>query len=310
MNVTIRQLQAFVFVVRFGSFTKAAQEMYLTQSAVSLLVRELETILNARLIDRTTRNIQVTEVGKEFFAGAERILGDLEHVVTNVNQLVAKQRGRVVVTAPLILSSTFLPGIIAAFKKRYPGIELVLKDSLPDQVLPQVITAAADIGIGTFHRQEHGLHTQLLYKESLGVALPKAHPLSKAARLTWRDLKGMPILTLPRGSIFRELTEQGFRAAGLEVEPTFEATYVGTLIGLVRADLGIAIVPGSATALVDTASISWKQLEAPIVEREVLLVHRGTASISPATEAFADFLTQRASSLLRYQVRAQNSQSR
>jgi DNA-binding transcriptional LysR family regulator len=296
MNVTIRQIQAFVFVVRHGSFTKAAQEMFLTQSAVSLLVRELESVLNTRLIDRTTRNIQITEVGKEFFAGAERILGDLEHVVTNVNQLVAKQRGRVIVTAPLILSSTLLPEIIAAFKKRYPGIELVLKDSLPDQVLPQVITAAADIGIGTFHRQGHGLHAQLLYKESLIAALPKLHPLSKASRLTWRDLQGMPILTLPRGSIFRELTEEGFRAAGVTVEPTFEATYVGTLIGMVRANLGIAIVPGSATALIDTATSTWKPLEGPIVEREVLAVHRGSASISPATEAFADFLTQKASS--------------
>jgi len=307
MNVTIRQIQAFVCVVRHGSFTKAAQEMFLTQSAVSLMVRELETILNARLIDRTTRSIQVTEVGREFFAGAERILADLEHVVTNVNQLVAKQRGRVVVTAPLILSSTLLPKIIAAFKKRYPGIDLVLKDSLPDQVLPQVLTAAADIGIGTFHRPEHDLHTQLLYKESLGAALPKTHPLNQAARLTWQDLQGVPVLTLPRESIFRELTEQGFRAAGLEVEPAFEATYVGTLIGLVEAGLGIAIVPGSATALVDTGNISWKQLEAPIIEREVLLVHRGPASISPATAAFVDFLIERTDSFLRQKLAAHHA---
>lgn len=266
--------------------------MHLTQSAISLLVRELETGLNARLIDRTTRNVQVTEVGKEFFAGAERILGDLEHLVTNVGQLVAKQRGRVVLTAPLILSSTFLPNIIAEFKKQYPGIELVLKDSLPDQVLPQVITTAADIGIGTFHQEEHGLHAELLFKDSLVAVFPAAHPFSEAARLTWSDLDGMPILTLPRDSIFRELTEQGFRAVGLVLDPAFEAAYVGTLIGLVRAGLGIAIVPGSATAVTDSLNIRWKQLEAPVVEREVMIIHRGRGSISPATQAFADFIAQ------------------
>lgn len=300
MNVTLRQLHAFVLVARFGSFTKAAQEMHITQSAVSLLVRELEIILDARLIDRTTRSARITEVGKEFFAGAERILGDLEHVVANVDQLVAKQRGRVVLTAPLVLSSTFLPGIIAAFKKLYPGIELVLKDSLPDQVLPQVITAAADIGIGTFHQQQHELHSVLLFKESLVAIFPKAHPFSKVPRLTWRDLKGLPILTLPRGSVFRELTEKGFLASGLLLEPSFEATYVGTLIGLVRAGLGIGIIPGYATALADKTSVRWKQLETPVIEREVQLVHRGSASISPATQAFADFVVQRAPSFIGY----------
>jgi DNA-binding transcriptional LysR family regulator len=274
--------------------------MYITQSAVSLLVRELEQILNARLIDRTTRSIRITEVGKEFFAGAQRILGDLELVVNNVDQLVAKQRGRVVLTAPLVLSSTFLPKLLAAFKKLYPGIELMLKDSLPEQVLPNVMTAAADIGIGTFPPQTHGLHTELLFRESLVAAFPTAHPFSKTIQLTWRDLENIPILTLPIGNVFRELTEQGFRASGLLLKPAFEASYVGTLIGLVGADFGVAIVPGYAMALADRSSIGWKQLESPIVEREVVMVHRGCASISPATQAFADFISKEAPAFHRY----------
>jgi DNA-binding transcriptional LysR family regulator len=236
--------------------------------------------------------VEITEVGREFFAGAERLLADLEHVVSHVGQLVAKQRGRVVVTAPLILSSTLLPKVIAEFMQRYPGIELILKDSLPDQVLSQVISTAADIGIGTFHKEVHELHAELLFKDSLVAVFPKKHPISQASKLTWKDLKGLPILTLPRDSVFRDLTEEGFRSAGLVVNPTFEASYVGTLIGFVTAGLGIAIVPGSATVLTDTdnSSICWHRLEEPVIMRDVMLVHRGVGSISPATQAFAEFI--------------------
>lgn len=224
MSVTLRQLRAFVQVGQLGSFTQAASAMHLTQSALSLLVRELETGLDTRLLDRTTRSVSLTEVGREFFGSAERLLADLELAIGSVDELVAKQRGRVVIAAPLVLSGTYLPHVLAGFRARYPGVELVLKDSLPDQVLPQVRSAAADLGIGTFHPSELGLQRVLLFKESLVAVFPRAHAFGDAARLRWRDLKGAPILALPRGSVFRELAETGFAAASLALEPAFEAT--------------------------------------------------------------------------------------
>src|SRR5687767_3527083 len=101
MNVTLRQLRAFVLVGRLGNFTRAAQAMHVTQSALSLLVRELEAAMNTRLLDRTTRTVSLTAAGSEFFAGAQRILSDLEVVIGGVDKLVAKERGSVVVAAPL-----------------------------------------------------------------------------------------------------------------------------------------------------------------------------------------------------------------
>ncbi|MDP3082754.1 MAG: LysR family transcriptional regulator [Rubrivivax sp.] len=290
MNVTLRQLRAFVLVGQLGSFTQAAQAMHLTQSALSLLVRELETALNTRLLDRTTRSVSLTAVGREFFASAQRLLDDLALAIGSVDELVAKQRGRVVIAAPLVLSGTYLPRILAGFRALYPGIELVLKESLPDEVLPQVRSGAADLGIGTFHRSEQGLQRVLLFKESLVAVFPRGHALDGKAPLAWRDLEGLPVLTLPRDSVFRELAQSGFAAAAMVLQPAFEATYVGTLIGLVDAGLGVAIVPGYATALADPGRVAWRRLEAPVVEREVQLVHRAGPSLSPAAQAFADYI--------------------
>lgn len=294
MNLTVRQLRAFVLVVQKGSFTGAGRAMHLTQSAVSILVRDLEEELGSRLIDRTTRSIAVTAVGQEFFASAQRILADLEHAIGNVDKLIAKQRGRVVVAAPLILSSTFLPPILAAFASLHPGVDVLVLDTLTDQVLPNVRSGAADLGIGTFRKTEADLSSALLFKEPLVAVFPKRHALARADRLAWKDLNGSPILTLRSGSVFRELTQAGLASAGLPLEPAFEATYSGTLIGWVKAGLGVAIVPAHATALADERSVSWKRLEKPAIEREVLMVHRAGVSLSPAAQAFAEHLLKAA----------------
>lgn len=293
MNVTLRQLRAFVLVGRLGSFTRAAQAMHLTQSALSLLVRELENAMNTRLVDRTTRNVSLTAAGSEFFASTQRVLADLEHAIGNVDKLIAKERGRVVIAAPLVLSSTLLPPILASFRASYPGIELVLNDSLPSQVLPQVRTGTADLGIGTFSRTEEDLERVLLFKEAMVAVFPSTHKFARVTRVTWRDLADVPVLTLRRGSVFRDLAEGGFAAAGVTLDPAFEADYVGSLIGLANAGLGVAIVPGYATALTDRSRIRWKRLEKPVVEREVLMVHRAGPTLSPAAQAFADFLMRR-----------------
>ena len=292
MNVTLRQLRALVLIGRLGSFTRAAQAMHLTQSAMSVLLRELEAAMKTRLVDRSTRSVSLTAAGSEFCASAQRVLGDLEYAIANVDKLVAKQRGQVVIAAPLVLSSTLLSPILAGFRQLYPGIELVLNDSLPEQVLPQVRTGTADLGIGTFRRTEHDLQRVLLFREAMGAVFPASHPFARAAHVTWRDLATKPVLVLRRGSVFRDLAEAGFSAAGLTLDPAFEANYVGSLIGLAHAGLGVAIVPRYATALTDKNRIRWKRLEKPVVHREVLMVHRAGLSLSPAAQAFADFLVK------------------
>ncbi len=294
MNVTLRQLQAFVLVAQTRSFTQAAGAMHVTQSALSLLVRELESVLDARLVNRTTRSISLTEVGEEFLPSVQRVLAELQHAIGNVDKLLAKERGRVIVAAPLVLSGALLPDIFVSFRERYPGIQLLLKDTLPDHVLPLVRSGAADLGIGTFHKAQGDLHRVLLFKESFVAVFARKHPLAGSDRkhLRWSDLKDQPVLTLQRGSVFHDLAEKGFAAAGLTLEPALEASYVGTLLGMVRAGLGVAIVPGYATALGDRASLAWKPLERPVVEREVVMVHRNTTALSPAAQAFAEHVVE------------------
>src|SRR5262245_25797011 len=106
MNVTVRQLRAFVFVAQTRSFTKAAQRLHVTQSALSLLIRQLEDTLQVQLVDRSSRSVELTVAGAELLDSAERLLDDLDATLASVAELGAKQRGKVVVAAPYILSTT------------------------------------------------------------------------------------------------------------------------------------------------------------------------------------------------------------
>ncbi|ROZ66037.1 LysR family transcriptional regulator [Ramlibacter sp. WS9] len=290
MNVTLRQLRAFVLVARLGSFTRAAQAMHVTQSALSLLVRELEGAVNTRLFDRTTRAVALTAAGSEFFPQAQRILSELESALAGVDKFLAKERGTVIVAAPLLLSSVYLPPILAAFRVKFPGIEVMLQDTLPAQVLPLVASGQADVGIGTFAANEAELQRTLLFTEAMVAVFPAAHPFSAKRRLAWADLAAQPVLALRRGSVFRDLTEAGFASAGVALKPAMEANYAGSLIGLVDAGVGVAILPGYAVRLTDKSRIRWLRLEKPVIDREVSLVHRSAASLSPAAQAFAEFI--------------------
>lgn len=293
MNVTVRQLRAFVFVTQLKSFTKAAERLHLTQSALSLLIRQLEDNLQVQLIERSTRKVELTAAGLELMSSAERLLDDLDATLANVAELGAKQRGKVVIAAPYILATTFLVEVIAEFKTRFPTIAVHLRDSLPEQVLMQVRSGGSDLGIGSFREWEPGLQWKPLFQEPLVAVFPRDHPIGELAHLNWSDLVGLPVISLNRNSIFRDLTEDGFSQAGHSLVPAYEVAYAGTALALVRVGLGIAILPECVGVLIDP-SIGVRPLENPQIMRTVAVITRDGRSLSPAAEAFVDLLRKSA----------------
>jgi DNA-binding transcriptional LysR family regulator len=290
MNVTIRQLRAFVALAQLRGFTRAAARLHLTQSAVSLLVRQLESQLETRLVERTTRSVELTDAGRALLPSADRMLDDLAHTLEGMKELVAREKGRVVLAAPLLLSSAFLPGALAAFRAHHPSITVLLNDSLPQQVLPNVRNRSADLGLGTFAQDEPDLDRVVLFKDLLVAVAPNDHRLARKRRLAWADLPGAPLIFLTRDSVFRSLTETGLQSAGVRVEPAIEVSYAGTALSLAQEGLGIAIVPGYIRALVNPEKATWKPLARPQVDRDVSIVRLAQRPPTPAAAALAGFL--------------------
>ena len=188
MNVSLRQLRAFVAVARYGSFTLAADSLYITQSALSGLMRDLEQALQVRLVDRSTRRIRLTDVGSQLFPLVQKILDDLDTVMAEVGKLKDLERGLVRVAVPQLLASTWLPPMLAGFRQQHPQIELRLLDSTVETVVSRVFAGEVDFGIGPEREPNSDIEATLLFEVPFLAALPAGHALAARAKLRWEDL--------------------------------------------------------------------------------------------------------------------------
>src|SRR5664280_481287 len=135
MNVTLRQLRAFVAVARSGSFTLAAESLFVTQSALSGLIKELEQALGLRVVDRSTRKIRLSDVGHDLYPLVDKIVHDLDGVLDEVTNLKSLKSGLVRIAVPQLMASTLIPEVIAAYRAQHPNIRIKLVDCLVESVM-------------------------------------------------------------------------------------------------------------------------------------------------------------------------------
>ena len=196
MNVTLRQLHAFIAVAQTGSFTLAAERLFVTQSALSGLIRELESSLGLRLFDRSTRRLRLSVIGQELYPQIEKILHDLEGVVSEAGNLKALQRGKVRIAVPQLLACTLLPQVMADFKALHPGVQLRMVDCAVESVMARVFSGEVDVGIGPERETNSDIEAAELFTLPFMVVLPKGHPLAAQEQVLWQDLSGQPLITL------------------------------------------------------------------------------------------------------------------
>jgi DNA-binding transcriptional LysR family regulator len=289
MNITIRQIQSFLNVAALGSFTRAAEKMHTMQPALSQQIRDLEAELGIRLFDRTTRRVELTEGGAEFRNIAAKIIEDLESAARNAHELAERKRGRVIVAAPPLLAAAVVPRAIADFRGKYPGLEVRLIDARTSQIVEYVRSGQVDCGIGTFHAGEEGINSTLLGRDSLMLFCASNHPLARRQTVKWRELDGLPLVTLTRESGIRLLVEVGFETAQIRLIPAYEVAQITTALAMVEAGLGIAVLPTYAWAGARAMKISAAALD-PGIARDIAMITRTGRAISPAVSAFARYL--------------------
>jgi len=294
MNLTLRQLRAFLTVAELGSFTRAGERLHMAQPALSLLIRDLEAELCVKLFDRTTRRTELTQAGRELRPSIEKILGDLEHVVKSMNDLGHRRRGRIVVAAPPLLATTMLPNIISQFEEKYPGITVGIVDARTKTIVEKVRLGEVDCGIGTFSPQEDGIARTPLARDELMIFGHRSEKLLKPPTVRWSELGGRPLITLTRESGIRLLVEMGYESTGNAAQPKYEVMEITTALGLVEAGLGIAVLPTYALAFSGFKHVTARPLVDPVMVREISLIVAEGRTMSNALDAFARMLQTKA----------------
>ena len=293
MNVTLRQLRAFLAVARTGSFTLAAESLYITQSALSGLIKELEQTLGTRLVDRSTRRVYLTEIGAQLYPQLDAKLQDLDDMLHQIVDPTLQQSGVVRVAASQLLASTLMPGLIADFQVQYPLSRVRLVDTPVESVMARVFAGEVELGIGPEREPNSDISSTRLFDGPFMVVFPHDHPLASIEQLRWSDLADQPVIAL-QGQ-FTERLSQDLRAAApdLAFSVTTEVAYMSTALSMVKAGLGVALCIPYAAPLVELYGLRMSQLFGPEIRRNFEVFTRRGRSLSPIAQSFLDFIGPR-----------------
>ncbi len=286
----LRQIKSFQAVVELGNFSRAAERLHTSQAGVSHAIRDLEALLGARLFDRTTRRVELTEAGQIFAAGALPGLAEIERAAEAVRDLSQLRMGLVRIAAPPLLGATVLPHLLQKVTKLYPNLKLRIEDVATDLIAPRVRNGLCDIGVGTFSADEEGLDRQQILSDRLMVFLEPGHPFKSLEEVDWKALHDQKIVALTRESNIRLLTEIGFETAGLPLRPHLEVHQIHTALSLVESGAGIAVLPTYAFAALNGRRIVARPLSNPAITRQVSVITARERTASPATTAIRPLL--------------------
>ncbi|APR36238.1 LysR family transcriptional regulator [Paraburkholderia sp. SOS3] len=291
MNVTLRQLRVFIEVARRQSFSRAGDEIGLTQSAVSRCVRELEAELGLKLIDRTTREVQLTDAGSNLVASVSRLLTDLDDALREIREIGEQRRGRVVVAASPTIACRLMPQVIAACSRQFPYIALGLRDDVQTDVVRKVKSGEVDFGVVVGPIAADDLSTETLMIDSFCVVSRADHRLAQLEQVEWKALDGERLVMLDYASGSRPIIDAAMTQQGVHASVVQELGHPATVYGLVEAGIGISVLPWLALPLPADAKLVALPL-VPRAERTVELVRRRDRSLSPAAEAVWGLITQ------------------
>jgi DNA-binding transcriptional LysR family regulator len=292
MNPTLRQMRAFIAVAKTGNFTLAAQYLHVTQSALSGLIKELEQTLGARVIDRSTRRIALTEMGNELYPLFSQMIDDLDRALANVAEHTQLRKGIVRVAAPQLMACTLLPQAIAAWRARHPEVKVSLADSAVENVAARVLSGEVDCGIGPERDETPELDAHPLFEMAFEAVLPPGHPLESRERLSWGELAFHPFISLHGQFTERLLADMGEAPRAATLKPEHEVAFMTTALAMVAAGLGVTVCMPYASTLVRRHGLLTRPLLDPVLTRRFFIYTRRQRSLSPAAEAFVGFLSE------------------
>ncbi|CAB5513567.1 HTH-type transcriptional activator CmpR [Achromobacter anxifer] len=290
MNLSARQLRAFVALAEERHFTRAAQRCHLTQPAFSALIRQLEDSAGVRLFDRNTRHVELTAEGQVLDATARRLLADMDLVMEDLRDHAARKRGRVALAALPSLAAGWLPGLLARFRDAYPGITVDLHDALLDPCLDLVQAGQVDFAVASRRPDMNELDSEFLHADRYFLVCRADHPLADAGKARLRDILRYPMIQLARGSSVRKHLEGALGADA--PAPVFEVEHLATVTGLVRAGLGVSVVPAMTLFHFGGADLRIVPLAGKTLTRPLYLVRRKGRTLSVAAQALYDLLRE------------------
>jgi DNA-binding transcriptional LysR family regulator len=290
MNLDLGDLRAFVAVAERGSFHAAASDIHLSQPALSRRIAKLEAVLGVRLLERTTRKVELTTVGRDFARKARELLNGLDQSLLGISEIAERMSGEVTIACVPSAVRYFLPQVLQQYHEKYPRILLRVADEGAGDVLSSVTRGDADFGVNYIGAHEPNIEFEPVLKEAFVVACRKDHELAKRRKVTWAELGKYDYMTVAKASGNRFLLDLALADTPGRPRSFCEVRHVMTVVSLVEAGLGIAAVPQLAMPPRDHPTLASIPLVEPAVTRTVGLIRRRGIALSPAAHQLYDMV--------------------
>jgi len=286
--VQLQQLRYVVALADERHFTRAAKRLHVAQPSLSSQIRALEFELGTELFERSRRGVSLTTAGEQFLPWARQALADCEAGREAVRELLGLQRGRLAIGATPSLTTGLLPPLLAAFRGRYPGVELLLRQAGSRDLVASLEEGELDLALVILPVRAPRVVARALAEEELVLAVPSRHPLAGRPSITVKDLRGLPLVGFREGYDLREATIAACRAAGFEPTLALEGGEMDGVLALTAGGLGAAVVP--LTALRGMSGLVAIRFAGGMPRRTIGLAHSSDRPRPRAAAAFEDTL--------------------
>jgi DNA-binding transcriptional LysR family regulator len=255
-------------------------------------VKKLEDYLGARLIDRTTRSIELTPVGREFLPHAARLVTDTTLAVGRVKDQSRLGQGNIIMASIPTMAHHALPAVIRKYTQRYPNNRIRIIESGAFEVNRTVIHENAEFGLTLELERHPQLLEQRVLREPFMFFCREDHPLGKSRSVNWNDLQQAELIMMSSLSGNRVLLDHELARKRLSLNGKYEVEHLSTAIGLVAAGVGTALLPFSTIQEGTYPGVRRIPLVGPVIRRNVVLIRRKGQTLSPATQIFYEMLAE------------------
>ena len=291
MNIDTDGLQAFVQIAESGSFRDAANELFITQSALSHRLSKFEEQLGVRLFDRTTRRIRLTAIGKDFLPHARRLIEDFKGCLTRLREMATQGVGDVTLACISTAATHMLPEVVSEYAACHPNNRVRILDVHSSEAWQLVLKSEAEFGITAIRGNESNIEFEPLFDDPFVVACRQDHVLAKYKKVKWIDLNNFRLIAVGRRGGTRGLLDVVPSNAVMPRLWSYEVqNSLSTGLAMVKAGIGVIAVPRLALPLGEHPLLVTRPLIAPSISRTIGVIRCRGATLSPAAQEFLDLI--------------------
>jgi len=283
-------VEAFIAIAERGSFQKAADAIHITQTALTRRLQNLEALLGVKLVERTTRSVALTSIGRDCLPQCRRLLADLAMALAEIYETGKALRGDVSIACVPTVGIQYLPHVIQAYAARHPNNRIRILDHASSGVAAAVLRREAEFGINIAGPHHPDLRSVRLLEDQFVLICRNDHPLARKKKVAWKQLEPHRLIFAGDVSGNRPLLDAALGELSLALHAFYEVQRSSTALGLVAENVAAAVVPRLAIQKGAYPTISVLPLTDPVVSRTLVLVSRKNAHLSPAAQALYDMI--------------------